>query len=58
MHFQNRLNGSYQSLHGGATVEALVDFTGGIGEEFLVKDTKDNLFNVMRKAYEKGSMMG
>ena len=31
-----KMHGSYEALKGGTTVEAMVDFTGGIGELYQV----------------------
>jgi len=53
-----KIHGSYQSLEGGATIEAMEDFTGGVAEIFNLKDVDDNLFEVMLKAHQKGSLMG
>lgn len=53
-----RLNGSYESLKGGSTLEAMEDFTGGVGETYETKSAPTDLFNIMKKAYDRGSMMG
>ncbi|XP_035616709.1 calpain-9-like [Oncorhynchus keta] len=53
-----KLNGSYESLKGGSTLEAMEDFTGGVGETYETKSAPTDLFNIMKKAYERGSMMG
>lgn len=53
-----RLHGSYESLKGGSTLEAMEDFTGGVGELFETKKSPDNLFSIMKKALDRGSMMG
>lgn len=53
-----RLHGSYESLKGGSTMEAMEDFTGGVGEMYDTKQAPDNLFSIMKKALDRGSMMG
>ncbi|GFO35633.1 calpain-a-like [Plakobranchus ocellatus] len=52
------LQGSYEALKGGQTSEAMVDFTGGVTETFDLKKAPKDLFNIMRKACSKGSLMG
>lgn len=39
-------------------MEAMEDFTGGVGEVYETKNAPDNLFHIMRKAMDRGSMMG
>ncbi|KAK2177398.1 hypothetical protein NP493_599g02062 [Ridgeia piscesae] len=54
-----KLNGSYESLSGGLTSEALTDFTGGVVERFQLKEqTPDDLYKRMVKAFTKGALMG
>uniref|UniRef100_A0A8C7Z1W4 Calpain 9 n=1 Tax=Oryzias sinensis TaxID=183150 RepID=A0A8C7Z1W4_9TELE len=53
-----KLNGSYESLKGGSTMEAMEDFTGGVGEIYETKSAPENLFSIMKKALDRGSMMG
>ncbi|KAM9362469.1 calpain-9 [Symphorus nematophorus] len=53
-----KLHGSYESLKGGSTMEAMEDFTGGVGENYETKKAPDNLFSIMKKALDRGSMMG
>ncbi|XP_059197909.1 calpain-9 [Centropristis striata] len=53
-----KLHGSYESLKGGSTMEAMEDFTGGVGEVYETKKAPDNLFGIMKKALDRGSMMG
>uniref|UniRef100_A0AAQ4P8U8 Calpain 9 n=1 Tax=Gasterosteus aculeatus aculeatus TaxID=481459 RepID=A0AAQ4P8U8_GASAC len=53
-----KLHGSYESLKGGSTMEAMEDFTGGVGENYETKNCPDNLFSIMKKALDRGSMMG
>eukprot|EP00095_Tigriopus_kingsejongensis_P007616 maker-scaffold2030_size22264-snap-gene-0.8 protein:Tk07616 transcript:maker-scaffold2030_size22264-snap-gene-0.8-mRNA-1 annotation:"calpain-b-like isoform 2" len=54
-----KLHGSYESLKGGSTCEAMVDFTGGCGEMYQLKERgiPEDMFSIMRKAYERCSMM-
>ena len=55
----HRLNGSYESLSGGLTSEALTDFTGGVVERFQLKEqAPDDLYKRMVKAFNKGALMG
>ncbi|KAM7008983.1 calpain-9 [Tautogolabrus adspersus] len=53
-----KLHGSYESLKGGSTMEAMEDFTGGVGEAYETKKAPDTLFSTMKKALDRGSMMG
>uniref|UniRef100_A0A8C9VQP1 Calpain 9 n=1 Tax=Scleropages formosus TaxID=113540 RepID=A0A8C9VQP1_SCLFO len=53
-----KLNGSYESLKGGSTLEAMVDFTGGLGEVYETKNPPENLFQILQKALERRSMLG
>lgn len=53
-----RLEGSYESLKGGSTCEAMVDFTGGVSEFFDLRKAPPNLFSIMLKASQRGSLMG
>lgn len=45
-------------MKGGSTLEAMEDFTGGVGELYETKKAPDNLFSIMKKALDRGSMMG
>lgn len=54
----SRLNGSYESLKGGSTIEAMEDFTGGIGEMYDVKAAPDNFYEILEKALKRCSMVG
>ena len=42
-----KLNGSYESLKGGTTCEAMVDFTGGCAEFFDLAEAPRDLFHIM-----------
>ncbi|KAJ8284506.1 hypothetical protein COCON_G00033560 [Conger conger] len=53
-----KLHGSYEALKGGSTLEAMEDFTGGVGEMYETKSAPDNLFRILKKAHERGSMLG
>ena len=69
-----RLQGSYEALKGGQTVEAMEDFTGGLGEDFDMKKIRDgmrdyskrdemekqkrDIFNVIKKGLRRGDLMG
>uniref|UniRef100_A0A3B5M075 Calpain 9 n=1 Tax=Xiphophorus couchianus TaxID=32473 RepID=A0A3B5M075_9TELE len=53
-----KVHGSYESLKGGSTMEAMEDFTGGVGEMYETKSAPDDLFAIMKKALDRGSMMG
>ena len=49
-----KLYGSYQALDGGLTIEAAVDFTGGIPEVINLADKNrkpEDIFNEMLEAY-------
>lgn len=56
-----KLHGSYKALEGGLTIEAAVDFSGGIPEMISLQDTKmapERLFYIMSKADSRGAFMG
>ncbi|BFZ11476.1 hypothetical protein BsWGS_14514 [Bradybaena similaris] len=53
-----KLVGSYESLKGGSTSEAMEDFTGGVTEMFDLKSAPPNMLNIMLKACQRGSLMG
>jgi len=53
-----KLHGSYESLKGGSTQEAMVDFTGGCSEMFQLDKPDKDLFTVTLKAYERCSLIG
>jgi calpain len=49
--------GSYDIVGGGKTVDALVDFTGGISESISTDEIEANLYVTFRKMLAKGSMI-
>ncbi|OCT77965.1 calpain-9 [Xenopus laevis] len=53
-----KLNGSYEALKGGSTLEAMEDFTGGVTETYETRSAPANLFEILDKALKKGSMLG
>lgn len=54
----SRLHGSYEALKGGNTTEAMEDFTGGVTEFYEMKEAPKELYKIMKKALERGSLMG
>ncbi|XP_061619653.1 calpain-1 catalytic subunit-like [Phyllopteryx taeniolatus] len=53
-----KLNGCYEALWGGSTSEAFEDFTGGVTEMFKLSKAPSDLFSIMGRAIERGSLLG
>merc|ERR1719187_1051068 len=53
-----KLHGSYESLSGGTTCEAMVDFTGGCTEMYDLAKPPRDLFTIMLKAFQRCSLKG
>ncbi|MGH0140280.1 UNVERIFIED_CONTAM: hypothetical protein FKN15_008958 [Acipenser sinensis] len=53
-----KMNGCYEALSGGSTTEGFEDFTGGIAEMYDLKKAPKNLFQIIRKALDSGSLLG
>lgn len=56
--FLFRVNSSYEALSGGSTTEGFEDFTGGISESYELIKAPPTLFNIIKKALERGSLLG
>uniref|UniRef100_A0A3P9IPP5 calpain-2 n=1 Tax=Oryzias latipes TaxID=8090 RepID=A0A3P9IPP5_ORYLA len=52
------VNGCYEALSGGNTIEGFEDFTGGIGEIFTLNKAPPQLFKIIQKALCLGSLIG
>ena len=52
-----KLCGSYESLKGGQTSEAMEDFTGGVTESFNTQKAPKRFFKLLQKAQERQSLM-
>uniref|UniRef100_A0A6I8QR47 Calpain 8 gene 1 n=1 Tax=Xenopus tropicalis TaxID=8364 RepID=A0A6I8QR47_XENTR len=53
-----KLNGSYEALTGGLTIEGFEDFTGGIAEVYELNAAPSDLFQIIQKALRAESLLG
>ncbi|XP_023281629.1 calpain-2 catalytic subunit-like [Seriola lalandi dorsalis] len=53
-----KVNGCYEALAGGNTIEGFEDFTGGIAEIYILDKAPANLFQIIRRALRLGSLLG
>ncbi|XP_035675202.1 calpain-2 catalytic subunit-like isoform X1 [Branchiostoma floridae] len=55
-----KVHGSYEALEGGHTSDALVDFTGGVTETYMLdpNNVPPKFYQILKKAHDRGSLMG
>ncbi|XP_036420969.1 calpain-1 catalytic subunit-like [Colossoma macropomum] len=52
-----KVNGSYEALSGGWASEGFEDFTGGVAESYELSKAPSNLFNIIKQALSRGSLL-
>ncbi|KAF7657386.1 hypothetical protein LDENG_00028100 [Lucifuga dentata] len=53
-----KVNGCYEALSGGNTIEGFEDFTGGIAEMYCLAKAPPQLFKIIQRALKLGSLLG